>query len=682
MSGKRLHMENGEDQLNITKDFINEELPSHQEFWLRYDEDGVSQEIDFSGNPIETSSRVQRMIANKFDVEQADSETIMHEYASKRDWTLGIHVKMKRAKIMNHEWMSAFCDQEDNGDVDPVAIRTSVLSLFRVVEMSRHIINTIVVAKTSQTSLANPIFDSILCHDNQVSRDKMRDHQELILYLLDEISSKGYRRLDNDMYKQIFIGEHATHAWVKVHSIEQFIHITCNKETNYGHWNKLTNKLGVGSSIHEFLCKTADIQFPDLVADRHILSFNNGYLICNHEVNNKLVPVFRRYEEDNLSNLDYDPNEKDYGDIVSAVLHRLDFPSHHTDMDYNAYNMRSTFIDDGCMSIKTPMLDEMLTYQDLDGDMKYWTYVFIGRMLFDSNVYDNWQVMPFLKGVAGSGKSTIAYDVISRFYNPEDVFVISNNCEKKFGLQNCMRADGKRLKYMCIMPEVKHDFGMEQADWQQAVSGERIPINRKHMTTVTETFRLPMFAAGNQMVGYDDNSNSVARRVPVIKFNNPVGGRQDGELPKKLQKELAHIILKCVFAYSDAVNKYGKSQIWEYLPQKFQDERSLLVQSQHPLMNYLGSGKVSIRPFLYIPMKTFTQAFKQHVTECCLSKFQWNSDFYELPFATFNITIHKNQKLEYDGRRVHGTFIRGVDVIDGDSTPVERYFAEHELSTE
>ena len=73
------------------------------------------------------------------------------------------------------------------------------------------------------------------------------------------------------------------------------------------------------------------------------------------------------------------------------------------------------------------------------------------------------------------------------------------------------------------------------------------------MTTVTERFKLPMFAAGNQMVGYDDNSNSVARRVPVIKFNYPVGTQQDGDKPAKLRGELAHIILKCVFAYADAV---------------------------------------------------------------------------------------------------------------------------------
>ena len=244
-----------------------------------------------------------------------------------------------------------------------------------------------------------------------------------------------------------------------------------------------------------------------------------------------------------------------------------------------------------------------------------------------------------------------------------------------------MRGDGK-LKYMCIMPEVKQDFGMEQADWQQAVSGERIPINRKHMTTVTEKFRLPMFAAGNQMIGYDDNSNSVARRVPVIKFNKPVGRRQDGGKPQKLHNELAHIIPKCVFAYADAVNRYGRSQIWEHLPQQFKDERNLLVQSQHPLMHYLHSGKVSLQPYLYIPMKTFNQHFKNHVNECCLAKFQWNSDFYELPFTENKITIVKNQKLYYDGKRVHGTFLKGIDIYDGDSTPVERWARENEMAIE
>lgn len=684
MSGKRLRPLDidMEEQNNITNDFIAQELPMHKEYWMTYEEDGTVVQIDFDRDTssIDISSQIQRMLAKRFDIERADSETILQQFEEKRSWTLGLQLQQKRARAMDQEYMSDFVSQTEQSDVDPYAIRNTILKLFRVVELSKHLVSAMVLAKTTQTVLPQPIFDSIVSHDSQSSRDKMKDHQELILYLLDEICMRGYRRVNNDIYRQVYIDRHATHAWVKECSIEQFLHLACNKETSYGYWFKLTQKLGVASAVTDFLTKTIDIQFPDLVADRHIISFNNGYLICNNLTeDNKLLPIFRTYEMDSLDNVHYDPNEKNYADIVSSVLHRLDFPRAFTEGAYNPNDLRTRFIDDGIGGIQTPELDSILTFQNLGPEVRYWVYVFIGRMLFDSNVYDNWQVMPFLKGVAGSGKSTIAYEVIARFYNPEDVFVISNNCEKKFGLQNCLQPDGKRLKYICIMPEVKQDFGMEQADWQQAVSGERIPINRKHMTTVTERFKLPMFAAGNQMVGYDDNSNSVARRVPVIKFNYPVGTRQDGDKPAKLRAELAHIILKCVFAYADAVNKYGKSQLWDHLPREFQEERNMLVQSQHPLMNYLCSGKVLMQGYLYIPIRTFVQHFKQHVQECCLSKFQWNSDFYELPFNTYGITVLKGKRWVYEGKTIHGTFLKGVDVINGENTPVQQYYIDNNM---
>ena len=47
----------------------------------------------------------------------------------------------------------------------------------------------------------------------------------------------------------------------------------------------------------------------------------------------------------------------------------------------------------------------------------------------------------------------------------------SNNCEKKFALQAVWD------KFILVCSEVKRDFCLEQAQWQQMMSGESITFS-------------------------------------------------------------------------------------------------------------------------------------------------------------------------------------------------------------
>ena len=65
-------------------------------------------------------------------------------------------------------------------------------------------------------------------------------------------------------------------------------------------------------------------------------------------------------------------------------------------------------------------------------------------------------MIPYLKGVASSGKSTIVMRVCRGLYEPADVGVMSNNIERKFGLSAL--AD----KLLFVGPEIKGDCQIEQ----------------------------------------------------------------------------------------------------------------------------------------------------------------------------------------------------------------------------
>ena len=65
--------------------------------------------------------------------------------------------------------------------------------------------------------------------------------------------------------------------------------------------------------------------------------------------------------------------------------------------------------------------------------------------------------MPYLKGIAGAGKSTIINDVAGRLYEPIDVGSLSNNCERQFGISSFCD------KLLFTAAEIKADFRIEQA---------------------------------------------------------------------------------------------------------------------------------------------------------------------------------------------------------------------------
>ena len=65
-------------------------------------------------------------------------------------------------------------------------------------------------------------------------------------------------------------------------------------------------------------------------------------------------------------------------------------------------------------------------------------------------------MLPFLKGAASSGKSTILTRVCRGLYEPADVGTLSNNIERKFGLS------ALHDKLLFIGPEIKSDIALEQ----------------------------------------------------------------------------------------------------------------------------------------------------------------------------------------------------------------------------
>ena len=136
----------------------------------------------------------------------------------------------------------------------------------------------------------------------------------------------------------------------------------------------------------------------------------------------------------------------------------------------------------------------------------------------------------------------------SKFYELEDVKILSNNVEKKFGLDSIH--DG----FIFISPEVKGDLQLEQAEFQSLVSGEDMSVARKFKNAISIQWKTPGMLGGNEVPNWKDNSGSVLRRVVPWNFTRQVIDA-DPHLENKLELEIPAIMAKCLRAYLDYVAK-------------------------------------------------------------------------------------------------------------------------------
>lgn len=462
-------------------------------------------------------------------------------------------------------------------------------------------------------------------------------YQQLILAMLSKLDEKKYRRYKEQCCAEIKTEKmYSTRAWKPVMSINDFVYDTAQKETDSDIWKNLTQKASNAKDVTKHLTQCRDIQFPEIVKNRNVWSFKNGLFVGKEwcEKTQNYSCRFYPYESSEIRRLD--PT------IIS---------SKYFDKTFETYEDVEDWYD-----IPTPHFQSILDYQRFEPDVCKWIYVMGGRLCFDVNDMDGWQIIPFFKGVARSGKSTLITKVFKRFYDSEDVRTLSNNIERKFGLSSIY--DG----LMFIAPEIKGDMCLEQAEFQSLVSGEDVSIARKNEKAKCIEWKIPGILGGNEIPNWKDNSGSVLRRVLTWNFSKQVM-EADPHLDVKLDHELPAIMLKCIRAYLEYAQRYSDQDIWNVVPKYFKTIQTQLAMATSSLQHFLASEKVIYGEDKFCPQKIFVQIFNDHCQENNLGKFKFSPDFYMGPFSAKQIEVH-TESCTYKGRVYPPQpIIRGLDVV-------------------
>lgn len=495
---------------------------------------------------------------------------------------------------------------------------------------------------------------------------KNKPVQNLILFIIECLVRSGYKRYKGDCYRIEYTpAGHNTHFWTKACTIKDFIYINADLDRNYAMWMNSTNSGSTVNDTIKYLENFINPKFSEIKRDRHVFAFNNGiYITCKWSDSipdcvGKYKPGVHGSHAFTSGYIDefipYTDNKKISSNLNACNYFKIDFDvdTLMTDDINNRYNDWYNIIIDKCTHFKK-IMDE----QKWEEAVQRWLCICLGRMLYDVGELDEWQVMPFLLGQAGTGKSTILTKICKLFYQDCDIGTLSNNIEHKFGLSALVD------KLMFIGPEIKENFSLEQSEFQSIISGEDVQINIKNKLAESKKWSVPGAVAGNVVPQFNDNAGSISRRLLVFLFNNRVK-EGDTQLGKKLKKEVGHIIHACNRAYLDAVNRHGSSDIWNIVPAYFKDSRDDMAETTNALVSFIKSDKVILNPDLYITQSLFIDEFNAFCKERNFPKIKWSNQYTMGPFQTFNLSVKQGKK-KYpnteEGQPLSGKFIFGIDL--------------------
>lgn len=487
--------------------------------------------------------------------------------------------------------------------------------------------------------LENPY--EVASSDSNISRlstmylaeESRTGYQDLLLYLFEKLFTMRLKRYKGYCCRQILtVDGYKTRAFEQVMPVQEFVYSVTQKEDKFDMWCKMTSKGTAVKDAVKHLTDCIDLQFPELKKNRHTWSFTNGIFMGTTE-EDPYACKFLPYGSEGYDALD--PT------IVS---------SKYFDKEFNTYEDTPDWYD-----IPTPNMHKVMAYQGFSPDVCRWMYIFIGRLLYDVGELDCWQVIPFFKGIAGSGKSTLICKVVKKFYDADDVRVLSNNSEKKFGLWSIY--DG----FIFISPEIKGDICLEQAEFQSIVSGEDLSIARKNEKALSLQWKTPGILGGNEMPGWKDNSGSIIRRLVTFQFLKKVKDA-DPTLDTKLEDEIPAILCKCTRAYLQAAKEHSGVDIWNVLPDYFKMIQKQISMVTNPLHHFLGSEKCLFGSDASVPQSVFVRAFNNHCIENNLGRFKFHPDFYAAPFGARDIEV-RNDTVTWHGKMFQNQpIIYGLDL--------------------
>ena len=340
------------------------------------------------------------------------------------------------------------------------------------------------------------------------------------------------------------------------------------------------------------------------------------------------------------------------------------------------------FKKDAYNSIRMPWVDSIFEKQDINGEVRKWVKILLGRLLFDINHLDGWQVMIFIKGVGGSGKSKLVYHV-NKCFTVDQIGRLQSESQKQFVLGDLYQG-GKSLIVSC--PECDENMTMARTDFLSIVAGDGCMVTVKGGTSIPiDKWTAPCIMAGNALPVRKDTSDAEARRIMMIDHPNQVKFvDKDTKLDKRMDQDHAAFLTGCAGLYLNYAYIHGAQDIWGICPDYFNAQKKKVRQNSNVLASFLSQSELLIRhEEAYITKTAFVETLKEFASE---NGFQTrgirftDDDFFRVTFSQYRLKFVQSRKAyPPQGPTVKRKFIVGVGLREyfGHLDPEERPVHQH-----
>lgn len=436
---------------------------------------------------------------------------------------------------------------------------------------------------------------------NTLNQKKMRSRIEYLEFTLQRLTLLNYRRRDGDLYKEIICNGHRTQSYDIHTSIDNWVHNVAGVYSNRQMWHMA-------------------------IEDSHTLSYVAGYLkTVTHQDDNILPDLKTRRGQWSTRTGIYTAIDNRFWEYGKTYVNEPMCPFNDPDAISILYIDCDASPEWTAMPIKdmpTPALNHIMNTQNWSVEVQFWFCVMMGRLFYEVNQLDNWQVAVMLKGVGGTGKSSLLEAVMKAFHQ-SDVGVMQNNIEEQFGMQTF----GEK-KVLCG-PDIRSDFRLPQATFQSLVTGERISIARKNKSVLEiQKWTAQIVFATNTGVGYKDDGGAVTRRIIPFYFNVGIQGEMvRTDLPQQLEKELLATIIKYNRCYLEVIAKYGKQPLQKILPPEMRRNREQLREETGDVAAFIAQcGWCEKGNESYVIKSDFIRALKAFVRAERNKQFEMGGD--------------------------------------------------------
>ena len=560
-------------------------------------------------------------------------------------------LRIEHLEALNRELRERKLANDESDDPEVAERARKIGQLRRLITLAYTAISAIANMRDASNSRARPLIPpgpmeimseiEVDANDPTKKKKKFVERQKFIVFMLDYCYRHRLRKdkLGQAYYREIQTQDHSgSHAWKREGSLMELVFQAVQPRSAYTEaWRCQTYQASLIRGVVDYLAGCRDPEFPVLEKDRRIWSFENGVYIS---VRDQFLP----YGDPRLTDA-----------VVSCKFIAVQFKNTEYEEQMRLPNGKLDWL-----RIDTKEIDDIMTDQDLPDAVMEWLYVFFGRMAYKVNEFDIWQCQLFLKGVAGTGKSSLLQQLIF-LWDPTDVAILSNTTEKMFPLEALLHV----FAYFGL--DISNSLQLDQTLWQSMVTGEGVAVNRKFKERISVEWEVGGMLAGNQTPPWKDNAGSVSRRLLIAAFLNTIDeAKVRGDLNKELRLKVGAFIKKISVAYRTVVSVAGMVGIWKMLPDYFRETRELLRQQTNILDAYLSSPRIKKGQHLKCPESVFTRDFQQFVNGQGKTAPEWQPEFYIDVFAKSNPRITRkvveNETYNNHTLAEKHVFLYGVDL--------------------